>query len=283
MTALQCELFLTATAATAFLVAGVLAVIGLVRSHAVRDRVIVAGTAFGAALVVAALLLRGIRVSRLPAFGQFEAMSWYALALAGSYLYLELKHGVRGIGAFVVPCLALVVIAALPAAGSVVVDPGVGGVLLPFHVVAAFVGYGLFTMESVLAAAYLVQDRNLKRKQLGTVFHRLPSLGVLDQLMQELIGAAFLVFSVSIVLGAVLAVGWHKGTQWLTDPKIAATVVTWLVYAVLFSLRVGGHRHGRKVALVALLGLGCVLFSFLGVHLVSDSMHDFVTSAAGAR
>ena len=83
------------------------------------------------------------------------------------------------------------------------------------------------------------------------------------------------------VIGVVLTHLNHWGGRWLTDPKIVATVVTWLVYAVLFRLRTAGRRHGREMALVALVGLVCVLFSFLGVHLVAHSIHGLVTAAAG--
>jgi ABC-type transport system involved in cytochrome c biogenesis permease subunit len=115
------------------------------------------------------------------------------------------------------------------------------------------------------------------------VFHRLPSLEALDELMRELVGAGFLALTVSIVLGFVLARLNDWGWGWLADPKIVATLVTWVVYAVLFHLRAAQHRHGRKMAIVALVGLACVLFSFLGVHWVSDSVHNFVTSAASTR
>lgn len=100
--------------------------------------------------------------------------------------------------------------------------------------------------------------------------------------MQELIGAALAAFSVSLVLGAVLTHLNDWGWRWLGDPKIVATAVTWAVYAVLFHLRTAGGRRGRGMALVALVGLACVLFSLLGVHWVSESIHGFVTSSVGA-
>ena len=110
----------------------------------------------------------------------------------------------------------------------------------------AFCGYGLFTIESVVAAAYLLQDRNLKRRNFGPVYRNLPALETLDRVMFELIGPAFLLFSVSIAMGVGLAHVNKWGVRWTTDPKVLATGFTWLVYGVLFHLRRGADRHGRR-------------------------------------
>ncbi len=116
---------------------------------------------------------------------------------------------------------------------------------------------------------------------MGAIFHKLPALGVLEDLMYRQISPAFVVFSISILLGILLTHLDHWGPKWITDPKVVATAVTWLVYAILFHLRMGADYHGRKVAIVTIVGLACVLFAFFGVHLVADSMHNFVSLGGG--
>lgn len=241
-----------------------------------QDMLIVSGAALGC--LVAGLVLHGIHSGSFPAFGAYEAATWYAAAVTAAYVYVGLRHEVlRTVSAVLLPCLAVIVALALPCSCStggagleVVHNPAVG-----VHVTAAFAGYGLFTLESLLAAAYLVQDRNLKRKHFGWTSRRLPALEVLDRAMQELIGPAFLLFTLSIGMGIVLTHLYKWGVGWARDPKVLLTGATWLVYAALFYLRGSADRHGRRVAYVALLGFVLIVAAFAGVHLVADSRHDF--------
>jgi ABC-type transport system involved in cytochrome c biogenesis permease subunit len=155
------------------------------------------------------------------------------------------------------------------------VNPQVQGLWLDAHVVTALAGYALFTLACVLAVFYLVQDRNLKRKKFGRLFRGLPALETLDRLIGGQILHAFGAFSISIGLGIILAHVNHWRAAWLTDPKTMATGVTWLLYAILSYLRLSAGQHGRKVAIITILGFGLVLISFFGVNYFSAGMHRF--------
>ncbi len=240
-----------------------------------QDILVVAGSAL--ACLLGALAVRGLRLGVFPAFGPFEAAVWYAAATTAAYLHVGLRREVlRTLSAVLLPCLGAIVAAGLSRAGG----PGrpadaVHGPIVGLHVTAAFAGYGLFTLEGLLAAAYVVQDRNLKRKRFGAVCRRLPSLEVLDRTMQELIGPAFALFTVSIGMGLVLTRLYGWGLRWATDPKVVLTGAAWLLYAGLLYLRGRADRHGRRIAYVALFALLLLLAAFAGVHLVAATMHDF--------
>jgi ABC-type uncharacterized transport system permease subunit len=273
------ELIIGCGAVALYGVAAVLAVANVVRTEAPRPtwvRALPVSATLGALCLGVGLVVHGLRIARFPAFGAFEAASWYALAVTVSYLYVSQRHDVRALAAFLFPYQALLVLLGLfRIAATATIPANLGTSLLGLHVAAAFSGYGLFTIESVVAAAYLLQDHNLKRRNFGAVYRKLPDLETLDRVMFELIGVAFLIFSVSIALGVGLAHVNKWGARWTTDPKVLATGFTWAVYGVLFYLRCSADRHGRKVAWVAVLGFLCVLLAFLGIHLLADSMHNF--------
>lgn len=67
-----------------------------------------------------------------------------------------------------------------------------------------------------------------------------------------------------------------EAEKWITDPKVMATAATWIAYAILVHMRTRADRHGKKVALATIAGLFFVLFTFFGVHLIAESVHDFV-------
>ena len=148
---------------------------------------------------------------------------------------------------------------------------------LALHVATAFFGYGFFTVGSALAVSYLMQDFNLKHKRLGHVFDRLPSLETADRAMRRQIKVAFTLFTVSVLMGVRLTHIAEWQTKLLTDPKIVTVLLTWVLYAGLLVFCAYSHRHGKKIAQVTVLGLILVLFSFLGIHALADSAHDFAT------
>ena len=256
----------------------------LSRSRKGDERTASALMAGGALLILATLGLRFFRAGGVPAFTQFDALAGYALALSGAYLLLSLYRPTRGIVAIVIPYAALMLAYGLSAlrmeAGA---PPPVQGPWLVLHVLTAYAAYGVFTLASVTAAAYLVQDNNLKHKRFGTVWERLPSLEALDHVMSRLMGVAFLLFTISIVLGVVLVRASGGDDAWFTDPKVAATVATWILLAVFVHLRASSDRHGRGIALMAVAGLACLLFAFIGVHWVANTVHDFLRIAPGVH
>ncbi len=236
------------------------------------------------ATVLAALLAFGwVRAAAIPVFSRFEAMTCYALALSGAYLLLGASCHARGIAFLLIPVATVILLSGVSAGGGAAGAPvPVQGPWLALHVVTAFAAYGVFTLASISAAVYLIQDNNLKHKRFGVLWERLPSLEALDQNMSLLVGLAFLFLTSSIVVGFVLVHASGGGDAWLTDPKVAATFATWILLAVFVHLRASSDRHGRGIALMAVAGLACLLFAFIGVHLVSATLHAFLKLGPGA-
>jgi ABC-type uncharacterized transport system permease subunit len=239
--------------------------------------------AVGATALAAVLVSGWVRAEALPVFSRFEAMTCYAVALSGAYLLLNASRKARGIGFLLIPAATVILLSGVSGGGPAAAAPvPAQGPWLVLHVVTAFAAYGVFTLASISAAVYLIQDSNLKHKRFGLMWERLPSLESLDQSMNLLAGIAFLLLTSSIVAGFLLVRASGGGDAWFTDPKVAATVATWILLAVFVHLRASSDRHGRGIALVALAGLACLLFTFVGVHWVSATLHAFLKVGPGA-
>ena len=242
-----------------------------------RDRAALALLTFGWLIFAGVLTARAVQRAAIPAFNGFEALTCYALALSAAYAVLMLTRPLRGVGSFLIPYVTVVLACGLPGmyapAGH---PPAIQNLWLALHVLMAFASYALLSLASILAVVYLVQDRNLKHKRLGLVWERLPALETLDHLMGWQLGLGFLLLTGSILLGITQI--WHnsRGEEWFTDPKVGATAVTWVLFAVLVHMRATAGRHGRNMAVVTLAGLLCLLFAFIGVHLITNSVHSFV-------
>jgi ABC-type uncharacterized transport system permease subunit len=264
-----------------YVIASLLAVVLLVRPAHFSDRWIVLSACVGAVALAIALLLSGLKSGQIPLFGRFEAITCYCLAVTIAYIHIASRDSMRGLSAFILPYVTALLIFASMAAPATANDlPTVNVAVLALHVVTAFFGYGFFTIGSALAVAYLMQDFNLKHKRLGHVFDRLPSLETADRAMRRQIKVAFALLTVSVLTGVRLVHIALWQTKLLTDPKIVSVLLTWVLYAGLMIFCAYSHRHGKKIAQITVLGLIVILFSFLGIHALTDSAHDFEAPSA---
>jgi len=271
------EIILTAIGIGLYGLASILAVLSFVRPMPATERWVLSITIMGAVSLAVVLAIHGISAGRLPAFGRFEALTCYALAITGAYLHMATRHRMPGISAILIPYVTAILVVAVPGVSAEMDSiPKIHNIWLSMHISAAFVAYSLFTLAGILAAAYIVQDYNLKHKHFGIMFERLPALETLDDLIHRQIGFAFLMLTVSIGIGVVLTRLAGNQKEWLADPKIIATIATWFLYAFLLHLRMYAKRRGKKIAWATIIGLVCILFTFVGIHLVTDCVHDFV-------
>ena len=198
--------------------------------------------------------------------GGFGALAWIG---AGAFLGLQRVYPLPSAGAFVLP---LVLIAVVPGVFGLGPETGwsipqsIRGPSLTVHIASAAGGIALFGFAFGVALMYLLQEREVKGKRFGALFSRLPSLAALDQLNQRLVRSGFVVYSVALLTGAVVAKkAW--GTSWSWDPQQVASLVVWLLYGAMVQLRHLGV-HGRRYALLTLAGFALVLGSMLAMGAV---------------
>jgi cytochrome c-type biogenesis protein CcsB len=104
--------------------------------------------------------------------------------------------------------------------------------------------------------------------------NRLPALHVLDRLSFHSVIFGLVLLALGIVSGAFWAkVVW--GAWWEWDPKETWALVAWVFYAGYFGLREWANWRGRKAALVAIVGMFLIVFTFLGINLFVPGRHDF--------
>ncbi len=271
------EFLISVFGVSCYVMASLLALASLLGFRPKGERAAILLMTTGGVILAWVLICRGLGFTPRAVFTRFDAMTAYALAISGAYGMWSIVRYTRGVAGILIPYATLLLLCGLPAlkqaAGAEVPLEGIGVLL---HVVSAYAAFGVFTLASISAVIYLMQDSNLKNKRFGVVWQRLPSLEALDQVMSRMVGVAFLLLTVSIVLGVVLVHQMGGGEKWMLDPKVVATGILWIALAVFVHLRASSGRHGRGIALVAVFGLGCLLFAFLGVHLVVPTVHSFV-------
>ena len=188
--------------------------------------------------------------------------------LTGAYLFLQRYYNLPTVGAFVTPFALVLLIPALFGAPG---HPGVAPETfrhpsVPLHIVSAVGGVALFAIAFGVAIMYLLQEREVKGKHFGALFSRLPSLDALDQLTQRLVRAGFVVYTVALIAGTITANAVWK-SAWSWDPQQVVSLVIWALYGALVQLRHSGW-HGRRYAVVTLVGFLLVVSSIVSIRLV---------------
>jgi len=226
--------------------------------------------ALGLGLLTHAAALAGeaARIHRLPVTDVRSALSFYAFLVTLAFFLVYLRYRITSLGLFMLPLVfVLTLLAALHAQRSFDSSAFRGGWLL-VHIGSTILGYTGFLLTFVAAVMYLMQEKELKSKRPRAFYYRLPSLEVLDEIHYRSLVFGLPFLSLGILTGFVWASRTWKG-PWELDPKILASLVTWLIYLVLFSTRVSGTWRGRRAAYVAIFGFAAMMVTFLGISLLS--------------
>jgi HemX protein len=212
--------------------------------------------------------------------GGLVTLAWL---VAGGYLLVQRLYRLPTVGAFVTPLIVIVVFPALfGAPGRSVVPPQtLQNRFITVHIVTAIGGVAVFAIAFGVALMYLLQEREVKGKRFGALFSRLPSLDALDRLNQRLVRLGFVVFSVALVAGTVMATSIWK-SAWSWDPQQIVALAVWLLYGAMVQLRHTGW-HGRRYAVLTLVGFVLVLGSMVALKVIPGAtIHAGTYEPAGA-
>jgi cytochrome c-type biogenesis protein CcsB len=210
-----------------------------------------------------------------PVTNLFESLSFFALSIVGVFLATEIRYNLRILGSFVAPLAFVFSIFAAFLPGEVArLAPALNSWWLPVHVILLFVGDAVFAVAFGAGIMYLLQEKEVKRKRLGAIFKRLPSLDVLDDINYRCLTIGFPLLTLGIITGSIWA-EYAWGSYWSWDPKETWSLITWLLYAALLHGRLTVGWRGRKAAILAIVGFCAVLFTFLGVNLLLPGLHTY--------
>lgn len=193
------------------------------------------------------------------------AMSALSLFVALGYLTFGKRLKLVVLGAFITPINLLLFLGAGLRDRSVV-PAGVQSAILPLHISVNLLGYAAFTLAFAVAIAYLLQERQIKRKRIGGVFQRLPSLDTLDRAALRCVLVGFPLLTVGIVSGALLTGGFAVATA-AEGARQAFAVGAWVVFAAVLLLRVSAGWRGRRGAIGTLIGFACACVVLVGYML----------------
>jgi cytochrome c-type biogenesis protein CcsB len=187
---------------------------------------------------------------------------------------MELRYRIPALGTFMLPLVLLLMApAAITSRQIAGLNPVLKSAWLGIHTSLALLGDAAFAFAFIVSVMYLIQERQLKHKHLGAIFHRLPPLDVMDTISYRALSIGWPLFTLGMITGSLWAESaW--GSYWSWQPKEAASLLVWLLYLSLLHLRTLGWR-GRKMAYLSIAGFLFVLISFFVVSRIGVGKHTF--------
>ena len=215
-----------------------------------------------------------------PLSNFYESLIFFAWTIVLLYLLMEWRLKNRSIGVFVMPVAFLIMAYASIAPGMnnriEPLIPALQSNWLTSHVLTCFMGYAAFTVAFALGIMFFIkQAAGNDSSKSGAFIRRLPSEYQMDELMYSCAALGFIFLTLGIVTGSVWA-HYAWGSYWSWDPKETWSLITWLVYAVMLHTRLVRGWRGRRMAIMAIVGFACVLFTYLGVNFL-PSLHSYMT------
>jgi len=221
------------------------------------------------------LVLRSVALGAIPVLDLKSAFSFFSWCVVFIYLLFHKRFGLMVLGAFAAPLASLLmIISSAMTWPTVPVSPLFKSSWLAIHVITIFLGDALFAMAFLAAAMYLIQERQIKRKNLGFMYKRLPSLATLDSINYHSLIYGFPLLTIGMITGSIYA-QLGLGTYWQWDPKEVWSLITWLFYAALLHERLAVGWRGRRAAIMSIICFGLLLFTFIGAGLWMGGYHSF--------
>jgi ABC-type uncharacterized transport system permease subunit len=196
----------------------------------------------------------------------FAALSLVGLVIAALTLLVNLFRPVAGLGVVVFP-LAAVLLAVdtwfVPATAPLPIEWQI-----KLHVAFAVLGYGILSIAALLAILLALQESALRNHRLDSgLIRALPPLTLTEALMFRLIGAGFVMLTLTLLSGVLFVDNLFA--QHLVH-KTVLSIAAWLVFGTLLFGRWRWGWRGRRAVRLMLAGMVILLLAFFGSKFVLE-------------
>jgi ABC-type uncharacterized transport system permease subunit len=230
--------------------------LGEARHPGTAGRAATWGVRLGWLAQTALLVVQATREGGFPWGTWAGSLNLFVWLVVTAYLIWGCRRSFRLLGLAVMPfAVALLVVARAGGGTGTGSRSHYSNLFLVLHVGLVLAAFAGFTLAAGLSALYLWQERRLKRRETTILRRPAPSLATLDRLALRTVWFSLPALTLGIAVGIARLVA--DGDR--IDALVAATVVTWIVWAAYLVLRSVGGWTGRRAAYLALAGFVLVI------------------------
>jgi cytochrome c-type biogenesis protein CcsB len=242
-------------------------------------------TRLGGLLLIAAVAMRGLSVSRPPLGNMFEFAVVGCMFVIVVFVAISTRRDLRWLGLFVTGPVLLTLGLAITVFYTDASEllPSLKSVWLVIHVTVATFSVALFTIAFSVTILHLVKTWLEAQAAAGivalsrartTVNSALPPAQSLDRTAYGIHAVAFPLWTFTLIAGAIWAEqAW--GHYWNWDPKEVWTFVIWVLYAAYLHARSTTGWSPRAANYLALAAYGAILVNYMVVNVFFVGQHSY--------
>ena len=239
-----------------FLVGFVYAFLTLRSDSVVRSRLTLVFMGCGFVLQCAFLYIRGEQVGRCPITSVPELLAFLSWTVVLYYFVIGSAFRLSLLGVFSYPLVVVlqtIALIFLPPA-----TPGESEFWKELHAALALLAYGAFAMAGVAGVMFVVQHRQLKKRNLGGLFYRLPPIEHLSLAIVRLMICGFGLLTIGIVCAYKME----------TSPSAAKLVLAYAVWALYAGVLLVQRIRGLSSLRMAQVAVGAFVLQLFTLSLM---------------
>jgi HemX protein len=193
---------------------------------------------------------RGQLHGRCPVTNVVEILVFVSWSMVLIYLAVGRTYRLSLMGVFTSPIVFVTCLMALvfpldyEAAGVAAGIRGKADAWVEFHIGISLLAYGAFGMSFIAGLMFMIQERQVRRANLKTLFYNLPPMQNLSSALFRLLIVGMLLLTAGIGSAHVITVSGDQHPIW-------PLYLIWLVYAFLCSVHVFRGLSPRRLAIGA--------------------------------
>ncbi|KOR30379.1 cytochrome C biogenesis protein [Achromatium sp. WMS2] len=138
---------------------------------------------------------------------------------------------------------------------------------LKIHILVSLLAYSLLTLASIQALLLAIQDHQLHAHHPGGFIRALPSLQTMESLMFEMIGAGFILLTISLASGLLFLENMFA--QHLAH-KTILSILGWFLFGTLLVGRLRAGWRGKTAVILTLSGFMVLMIAYFGSKAVLE-------------
>jgi ABC-type uncharacterized transport system permease subunit len=226
----------------------------------------------GFAFQTAFLGQRGHALNACPLTNLFEVLIFLSWSMVLLYFVVGTAYRLSLLGVFTSPLAFMLQTFALIAPLDSPPGPRARTVAQPWletHAAICIIAYGAFALACVAGVMYLVQERQLKTRNLRNLFFYLPPIADLAVAINRLILTGFILLSAGIVTGFLADSQTHIPIDWT---KLSWGFAVWLIYGGILQADKLRRVSPRRVAQLSVVAFSVTLATLWGLNFIAPTV-----------
>ena len=147
--------------------------------------------------------MQTMELHHIPFASLPTVVSTFVWLLTLSYLYLEITTEERTMGVFILPIVVGLQTMSVLSPGVENADPVLDSPWFWVHVASLLCAYASFALAGMLGLTYMLQFKEIKKKHLGYLYNRLPSLLTLDTMNSRAMTVGWVFLTIGVTVGVI--------------------------------------------------------------------------------